>query len=290
MKDKLFFFGSWERYQGRRGVQSTYVAPTALMRAGNFSEVAAAYPSFRLYNPYTGGPGGAGRQEFSGFQIPTNLLNATSQKVLADWPMPNSSVDINRNGILDDIVIPRTVTNDRDNFDVKLTWQRNNMHSVWAKFGMLDAEVVDHSSASTTAARRHAHTSARSATPGRSAPAGVDGNPASMHGADRHRARLRRQLRHRPPASRAPTATTSGRASCFRHHRRRRTRANTTTSALRTGACSDRAELHVQLGAHKVMTKHELRFGIDVVKHELNHFRPSSAALAACGPLHVATT
>ena len=63
--------------------------------------------------------------------------------MLADWPMPNSSVDVNRNGILDDIVIPRTVTNDRDNFDVKLTWQRNNQHSIWAKFGMLDAEVVD---------------------------------------------------------------------------------------------------------------------------------------------------
>jgi hypothetical protein len=143
MKDKLFFFGSWERYQGRRGVQSTYVAPTARMRAGDFSEVVAAYPAFRLYNPFTGGAGGVGRELFSNNQVPANLMDATALRVLADWPMPNSSVDINRNGILDDIAIPRTVTNDRDNFDVKLTWQRNPQHSIWAKFGMLDAEVVD---------------------------------------------------------------------------------------------------------------------------------------------------
>jgi hypothetical protein len=143
VKDKLFFFGSWERYAGRRGVQSTYVAPTARMRAGDFSEVAAAYPAFRLYNPFTGSTGGAGREPFPGNQIPAGMLNPTALKVLADWPTPNSSVDINRNGILDDIAIPRTVTNDRDNFDVKLTYQRTNTHSVWAKFGMLDAEVVD---------------------------------------------------------------------------------------------------------------------------------------------------
>ena len=51
LKDKLFFFGAWERYQGRRGVQPTFAVPTARMRAGDFSEVAAAYPAFRLYNP-----------------------------------------------------------------------------------------------------------------------------------------------------------------------------------------------------------------------------------------------
>ena len=37
----------------------------------------------------------------------------------------------------------REIRNDRDNFDLKLTWQRNPAHNIWAKFGMLDAEVVD---------------------------------------------------------------------------------------------------------------------------------------------------
>ena len=32
---------------------------------------------------------------------------------------------------------------DRDNYDLKMTWQRNASHSVWGKFAMLDAEVID---------------------------------------------------------------------------------------------------------------------------------------------------
>ncbi len=143
MKDKLFFFGSWERYQGRRGTQFTQSVPTARMRAGDFSEVAAAYPAFRLYNPYTGGAGGVGRVQFPNFQIPANLINPTATRVFADWPLPNTSQDLNANGLLDDWVEPRTITNDRDNFDVKLTWQRTGSHSVWGKFAMLDAEVSD---------------------------------------------------------------------------------------------------------------------------------------------------
>ena len=46
------------------------------MRAGDFSEVAAAYPAFRLYNPFTGGAGGVGRELFSNNQIPAGMLNA----------------------------------------------------------------------------------------------------------------------------------------------------------------------------------------------------------------------
>ena len=143
MKDKLFFFGSWERYQNRRGVQQTFTVPTARMRVGDFSEVNAAYPAFRLYNPYTGSAGGVGRQQFTNNAIPSNLLSPTSQSILAAWPSPNTATDLNANGLSDDYVRGITVKNDRDNFDVKLTWQRTPSHSIWAKFGMLDAEVID---------------------------------------------------------------------------------------------------------------------------------------------------
>ena len=48
----------------------TYGVPTAKMRAGDFSEVAAAYSSFKLYNPFTGGAGGVGREQFANYTIP----------------------------------------------------------------------------------------------------------------------------------------------------------------------------------------------------------------------------
>ena len=79
IRNKLFFFGSWERYAGRRGAQVTYGVPSLKMRSGDFSEVAAARPDFRLYNPYTGGAGGVGREEFPGFVIPADLVNPISR-------------------------------------------------------------------------------------------------------------------------------------------------------------------------------------------------------------------
>lgn len=143
VKNKLFFFGGWERYAGRRGFQQTFSVPSAKMRNGDFSEVYAAYPTFRLYDPATGGAGGVGRSQFPNGVIPSNRLSPVWTNVLKYYPLPNTSTDINRNLLPDDYVQPRQIRNDRDNFDLKLTWQRSSSHNVWAKFGMLDAEVLD---------------------------------------------------------------------------------------------------------------------------------------------------
>ncbi len=283
VRDKLFFFGAWERYAGRRGVNSTYVAPTARMRAGDFSEVAAAYPTFRLYNPFTGGAGGAGRQEFANFQIPANLLNPTAQRVLADWPMPNSSIDVNRNGILDDIVIPRTVTNDRDNFDLKLTWQRNNQHSVWAKFGMLDAEVVDNfilgfDEGSLGDTRTYVgtigHTWTLSPTLVLDGNFGINRMEQNVTGPDygdnfgSDRYGIPGTNGGSIRASGLPFFDTTG----FNGH----TQANdydfgTTPNWMPLFRTEQSFTFSSALT--KVMTKHEVRVGIDIVKHELNHFQ-----------------
>lgn len=141
-RNKLFFFGSWERYQGRRGVQQSYSVPSLKMRNGDFSEVLAKDPNFRLYNPFTGGPGGVGREQFPNAIIPENLISPLWREVLSLYPTPNAE-DVNRNGLPDDFVQPREVSNDRDNFDLKLTWQRSSAHSIWGKFAMLRAEVED---------------------------------------------------------------------------------------------------------------------------------------------------
>jgi len=143
MKNKLFFFGSWERYKAGRGGQYTYGVPTAKMRAGDFTEVAGAYSKFQLYNPLTGGAGGVGRTPFSNFTIPSNLISPISQQAMGFYPLPNTTQDLNSNQLADDYVQQREVQVARDNYDVKLTWQPNQSQTVWGKFAMLDAEVVD---------------------------------------------------------------------------------------------------------------------------------------------------
>jgi outer membrane receptor protein involved in Fe transport len=141
--NKLFFFGAWERYAGRKGRVDIYSVPSLKMRNGDFSEVYAAYPNFRLYNPNTGGAAGAGRAEFPNGIIPSNLISPLWRQILGIYPQPNTSQDANSNRLPDDYVQERLVKNDRDNFDLKLTWQRSPSHSVWVKGSMLDAEVID---------------------------------------------------------------------------------------------------------------------------------------------------
>ncbi len=143
LRNKLFYFGSVERFQDSRGSLASYSVPSARMRNGDFSEVAAARPAFRLYNPFTGGAGGVGREQFANFQIPSNLINAKSRAIMGYYPLPNTTADLNSNQLPDDFERFQEVSNHRDNYDAKVTWQRTGSHSIWGKFGMLDAEVVD---------------------------------------------------------------------------------------------------------------------------------------------------
>jgi len=144
IRDKLFFFASYENFRDRRGFNQTFVVPTDKMRNGDFSEVAAAYSAFRLYDPDTGGAAGpAGRTQFANFTIPGARLSPITKALLNFYPKVNTTKDLNSNSLLDDYVTPRQIMVDRGNYDGKLTWQRSKSHSIWGKFSTLRANVVD---------------------------------------------------------------------------------------------------------------------------------------------------
>ena len=143
VRNRFFYFGSWEHLRDRRGFNQQFGVPTAKMRAGDFSEVAAAYGSkFQLYNPFTG-TGGTGRDVFPNFIIPSNLISPIAKATLAYYPLPNTSSDLNSNQVADDYSTPRTVMVDRDNYDTKFTYQRTAAHQIWGKFALLNANVTD---------------------------------------------------------------------------------------------------------------------------------------------------
>ncbi|MGE0884114.1 MAG: TonB-dependent receptor [Blastocatellales bacterium] len=148
-KDKLFFFASYENFRDRRTFNFTSAVPTAKMRNGDFSEVAAAYntastPSrFQLFDPATGAADGSGRAQFNNFAIPTTRISPIAKAVMNFFPAVNSTRDLNNNFILDDYVVQRQVKVDRGNYDGKITWQRNREHSIWGKFSTLRADVTD---------------------------------------------------------------------------------------------------------------------------------------------------
>ena len=284
VKNKLFFFGSWERYWRDNKYNQTYGVPTAKMRAGDFTEVAAAYSKFQLYNPFTGSAGGVGRTPFSNYTVPANLISPIAQGVMAFYPMPNTTQDLNSNQLADDYNYVRSQYQHRDNYDVKLTWQRTPSHSIWGKFGMLNNEGTggefylgfDNPAIGNTRiyVGTVGHTWTISPTlvldgnlgieqmnqtvtgPDYGTNYGLDlGIPGTNGSSERYTrpALLRQRLRHRA-ARRAgcPSSGTSG--------------AGRSATALT-----------------KVLPKHELRAGLDFVRHELNHYQAEFGAYGLKG-------
>src|SRR5262245_42395476 len=109
LKENLFFFASYENFRDRRGFNFTSGVPTDKMRLGDFSEVAAAYSAFRLYDPDTGGAGGVGRTQFANFAIPSARISSIAKAILNLYPKVNTTKDLNANALLDDYVAARQI-------------------------------------------------------------------------------------------------------------------------------------------------------------------------------------
>ena len=138
MKNKLFYFFSWERFDTKRPTTYTYVVPTAKMRTGDFSEVAAAYPTFKLFNPYSDRTGAA-REQWTNNVIPSQYLSPISQNFISKfYPAVNSAKDLNANLLLDDYTQLRNEYQKRDNLDFKMNWQIKPTAMVWGKVGYMN--------------------------------------------------------------------------------------------------------------------------------------------------------
>lgn len=132
--NKLFFFGGYEGTFERletTGSSSFYTVPTADQRAGNFS----AYANTIIYDPTTGNPDGSGRVPFANNTIPTNRLSPVALAMQNLIPTPTSS------GTANNFFNVGTQSMNRHNYDGKLTWNRNDRHVIWGKYSRMDAKV-----------------------------------------------------------------------------------------------------------------------------------------------------
>jgi hypothetical protein len=133
IKDRTFFFLSWEQFSLRQATPNTTTVPTAQMINGDFSKVPG-----QLYDPINKDSNG-NRLPFVGNQIPVNRLNPTAvtlAKLL--FPSPTTS------GIVNNFVanIPKTTVynqytarfdhrlNDKNQLFARFTnWHKNNSGS-----------------------------------------------------------------------------------------------------------------------------------------------------------------
>lgn len=130
-KDKLFFFGSWEGMYERLIRDGRFTVPTADIRGGNFS----AYNA--IFDPTTGTlMNGSDRTQFAGNIIPTNRISRVAQAVLPLIPLPNLP------GTNANYYSSGTQVFNRNNYDVKVNWNRTSNHQVWTKFSHMKADVT----------------------------------------------------------------------------------------------------------------------------------------------------
>jgi hypothetical protein len=87
VRDRFFFFGSYEGNYNRGQNTMFATVPTPEMRAGDFSGV----PGVTLVNPFTGTSTGAGRTLFTNNTIPAALFNPISSNILPLISLPNQS-------------------------------------------------------------------------------------------------------------------------------------------------------------------------------------------------------
>ena len=92
-RNKIFFFTNYEAFFERRSVQSLITSPTALQRAGDFSDTRTANGALiTIYDPTTtraNPAGGFMRDAFPGNVIPANRIDPVGRNALTYYPQPN---------------------------------------------------------------------------------------------------------------------------------------------------------------------------------------------------------
>jgi hypothetical protein len=140
VRNKLFFFGSYEGFFERSSDIAFYDVPTTALRNGDFSNARNSDGSVQvIYDPMTGNEDGTGRQPFRNNVIPADRMNPVARDVLELYPLPNAGDDAH------DATRNYTQQNDtkvdRNNFDVKINWNRSSSHQIWGKYSQMNATV-----------------------------------------------------------------------------------------------------------------------------------------------------
>jgi hypothetical protein len=130
IKNKLFFFGAWEGHYLTQSSTKTGTVPTAAMRAGDFSAFGTP-----IYDPLTGNPDGTGRTPFSENVIPPDRIDPIAAELQALLPLPNLP------GTSSNYTATGPVKLTRNNFDFKLNWNVSSSAQVWAKYSQMNALV-----------------------------------------------------------------------------------------------------------------------------------------------------
>jgi hypothetical protein len=121
-KNKLFFFGIWERSMNRTLDNVTESVPVAAIRGGDFSSVNTI-----IYNPATGTSTGTGRTPFPGNVIPASMISSAAAKMTALLPEPNIAGG----------------ADSKNYFDLKVNYNATQKLALFARYSISPSNIFD---------------------------------------------------------------------------------------------------------------------------------------------------
>jgi hypothetical protein len=148
-KDKLFYFFNFERTTERTGLFGQYSVAPEDFRRGDFSRYLPGSSQFNnvasiVYDPSTGPANSATptRTPFPGNVIPTNRINPIFQNIYKDMPMPNqlSPTDLS-GGLNSNYGVGGVLKLNRNQYDTKVNYNVNSKLTTWGKYSRMDAPV-----------------------------------------------------------------------------------------------------------------------------------------------------
>ena len=134
IKNKLFFFSSWERTVRRQNASAFRTLPTAALRQGDFSGTGA-----RIYDPETGAANGTGRTLFAGDRIPANRIDPIVLKLIALIPAPNLVSATPANNYF----ASGTYEFNRDNYDFKVNYIPSDKSTLFVRYSISPSQIFD---------------------------------------------------------------------------------------------------------------------------------------------------
>jgi hypothetical protein len=137
VKNKLFYFFSYERNWLRQGLSGNYSVPPADIRTGDFS----AYTGLGLiYDPLTGDAEGNNRIPFKDNKIPASRISPIWAEIQKLCPLPNQRAS-DSYGLTDNYAASASTGMNRDNYDVKINYNLTSKLMIWGKYSDMEAYV-----------------------------------------------------------------------------------------------------------------------------------------------------
>jgi len=134
LKNRLFFFGDYQRTVDNNGYVVRATVPTEAMRNGDFGAV-----SQRIYDPLTGDANGNNRVPFANNIVPADRISPIARNLLKFIPLPNLTAQLGQNNYTKAQTREKTT----DGFDAKVNHTVSSRDQMTYRLSFMRPVVFD---------------------------------------------------------------------------------------------------------------------------------------------------